>query len=233
MGENKEIKVRLSTVVYLFIILVLVVALGAVYYLGFVKDDNANGELTEKNNIAVNEQVTEKNNISVNEQATETNKLENQTTVEKEDEKVENYDWSVVDTTKIVNKGEGYTYSTTYGTAHTDYRIFNNKRTVATGTGKEFNLSKNIKEFCSYILGQGSLDFYVFLYEDGTVAYADNNGESIKEFNTLKNIIKIMPLDYSRKVEWDDGKMVDLKESTVVAIDNAGNIYDLGLMRNK
>lgn len=57
MGE-KEVKVRLSTLVYLFIILALVVALGVVYYLGFVKNDNANGELTEKNNIAVNEQET-------------------------------------------------------------------------------------------------------------------------------------------------------------------------------
>ena len=55
MGEKNEIKVKLSTVVYLFIILVLVVALGAVYYLGFVKNDNAN-------NIFVNEQVTETDN---------------------------------------------------------------------------------------------------------------------------------------------------------------------------
>lgn len=55
MGEKNEVKVRFSTVVYLFIILVLVVALGAVYYLGFVKNDKANnmiasGELTENNN---------------------------------------------------------------------------------------------------------------------------------------------------------------------------------------
>ncbi|MBQ3145410.1 MAG: hypothetical protein IJB90_02375 [Clostridia bacterium] len=67
MEEKKEIKVRLSTVVYLFIILVLVGALGVVYYLGFVKDDNANnmianGEVAEKNNISVNEQVPEVNN---------------------------------------------------------------------------------------------------------------------------------------------------------------------------
>ena len=62
MGEKNEVKVRLSTVVYLFIILVLVVALAVVYYLGFVKNDNANGELTEKNNIAINEQETETNN---------------------------------------------------------------------------------------------------------------------------------------------------------------------------
>ena len=67
MGENKEIKVRLSTIVYLFIIVVLVVALGVVYYLGFVKNDNANnmianGEVAEKNNISVNQQVPETNN---------------------------------------------------------------------------------------------------------------------------------------------------------------------------
>ena len=67
MEEKKEIKVKLSTVVYLFIILVLTISLGVVYYLGFVKEDNANneivnGEVTEKNNISVNEQVIEVNN---------------------------------------------------------------------------------------------------------------------------------------------------------------------------
>ena len=55
MGEKKELKVRLSTVVCVFIILVLIVTLGVVYYLGFVKNDNtknmiANGEVAEKNN---------------------------------------------------------------------------------------------------------------------------------------------------------------------------------------
>lgn len=39
MGEKNEVKVRLSTVVCVFIILVLVVALGAVYYFGFVQKD--------------------------------------------------------------------------------------------------------------------------------------------------------------------------------------------------
>lgn len=54
MGENKEIKVRLSTVVFLLIIVALVVALGVVYYLGFVKKDNSN---TNNNKIA-NEEKT-------------------------------------------------------------------------------------------------------------------------------------------------------------------------------
>lgn len=67
MGEKSEVKVRLSTVVCVFIILVLVVALGVVYYFWFVKSDNsnnmiANGEVAEKNNISVNEQMPEENN---------------------------------------------------------------------------------------------------------------------------------------------------------------------------
>lgn len=81
MGENKEIKVRLSTVVCIFVILILVVALVAVYYLGFIKDNNtnnmiANEDILEKsnnsNNTIVNgEIVVEKNNNILNEQLIE------------------------------------------------------------------------------------------------------------------------------------------------------------------
>lgn len=40
MEEKKEIKIRLSTVIYLFIIVLLVVTLGVTYYFGFVSDNN-------------------------------------------------------------------------------------------------------------------------------------------------------------------------------------------------
>ena len=88
MEEKKEIKVRLSTVVYLFIILILVVALGVVYYLGFVKNDNANnmianGEVTEKNNISVNEQMPETSNnntINITENISSNNSSDNEYT---------------------------------------------------------------------------------------------------------------------------------------------------------
>jgi len=49
MGEKNEVKVRLSTVVCVFIILVLVVALGVVYYFGFVANkagDTKNDSIT-------------------------------------------------------------------------------------------------------------------------------------------------------------------------------------------
>lgn len=77
MEEKKEVKVRLSTVVYVFIIVVLAVALGVVYYLGFVKEDNpiAKGEVTEKNNKSVNEQMPEVND-NIAEEKVEDNETE-------------------------------------------------------------------------------------------------------------------------------------------------------------
>lgn len=65
MEEKKVIKVRLSTVVYLFIILILVIALGVVYYLGFVRDDT--------NNMLENRAATEKSDIYANQEKQETN----------------------------------------------------------------------------------------------------------------------------------------------------------------
>lgn len=60
MGEKKELKVKLSTVVFLFIILILMIALGVTYYLGFIKDksdikgeilnNNKNGKIKEESN---------------------------------------------------------------------------------------------------------------------------------------------------------------------------------------
>ena len=44
--EKKEIKLRLSTVILLFIVFILIIALGIVYYLGFLKDKaNTNNTL--------------------------------------------------------------------------------------------------------------------------------------------------------------------------------------------
>lgn len=42
MGKKEEVKVRLSTVIYLFIIFTLVVALGIVYYFGFIDGNSEN-----------------------------------------------------------------------------------------------------------------------------------------------------------------------------------------------
>ena len=56
MGERNEVKVRLSTVVCVFIILVLVVALGVVYYLGFVQNNEKIAKLSNEK-ISLQEQI--------------------------------------------------------------------------------------------------------------------------------------------------------------------------------
>ena len=44
MSEKNEIKIKLSTAIFMFIILVLIAALGIVYYLGFIRNNNENAE---------------------------------------------------------------------------------------------------------------------------------------------------------------------------------------------
>ena len=63
MGENKEIKVRLSTVVYIFIILILAIALGVVYYLGFVKNDNVNNMIASVKEIENEKKIKKINEV--------------------------------------------------------------------------------------------------------------------------------------------------------------------------
>lgn len=82
MGENKELKVRLSTVVYLFIIIVLVVALGAVYYFGFVQKDKQLEKIgTEKAQVEKIKADLEKQIIELGKE------VEPEKTEEKEDTK--------------------------------------------------------------------------------------------------------------------------------------------------
>lgn len=70
MEEKEEIKVKLSTVIYLTIIVALVVALGVMYYFGFVtnKKENA-GEENVANAIEnkVDEEVEKDININIGE----------------------------------------------------------------------------------------------------------------------------------------------------------------------
>lgn len=61
MGEKNEIKVKLSTVILLFIIFILIIALGITYYFGFVKNKNEN-----KSTNIIQTNTVEKNKIQEN-----------------------------------------------------------------------------------------------------------------------------------------------------------------------
>ena len=140
--------------------------------------------------------------------------------------------WPKIDTAKIINPGNGYTYSNKCREGNL-YTISNDKKSITIDNTQEVisGFTKNIESACISFLGQGSLDFYVFLYEDGTVGYTtQNDNGKIKEFTNLSGIVKIAAIDYTRKVE-DNNETLNLSESTIIAVDNKGNIYDLGLLR--
>lgn len=54
MEEKKEIRIKLSTVIYLLIIVVLIISLGLTYYFGFVVDKNDNMNNEQQDNLTEN-----------------------------------------------------------------------------------------------------------------------------------------------------------------------------------
>ena len=63
MSEKKELRVRFSTIVLVFLVIILVVALGWVYYAGFIK--NKNNDNIQKNDVKV---VESKNEVAKNDE---------------------------------------------------------------------------------------------------------------------------------------------------------------------
>lgn len=93
MAENKEIKVRLSTVICLLIIVILVVALGVVYYMGFIKNKERASQLehqTEELLKKVNTLEQEINVLQKSNNTTEEQKQNNTTETQKQEDFQEN-----------------------------------------------------------------------------------------------------------------------------------------------
>lgn len=214
MEEKKYVKMSLGTVICIVIIILLIIALCIVYYLGFIKNNDQNKQDNVKNETVINTTVKEVVKENRNSQSSN-NPLEN---------------WPNIDTSKIVNLKEGYKYAQNCNEGN-KYTISNDKRSITiNSTGEKIdNFIKNIDEACIYFLGQGSLDFYVFLYEDGTVGYTTQNDDGkIKDFSGLSDIIKVAAITYTREEKEEN---MDVSEGTIIAIDKNGNIYDLGLLR--
>ena len=86
MEEKKKVKISLGTIIYITIIVVLVIALGIVYYLGFVKN-NTNTKL-EADNKELNRQINslELEREKLNNKISEIEKEDNIIDYEKEQE---------------------------------------------------------------------------------------------------------------------------------------------------
>lgn len=86
MEEKKKVKISLGTIIYITIIVVLVIALGIVYYLGFMKN-NTNTKL-EADNKELNRQINslELEREKLNNKISEIEKEDNIIDYEKEQE---------------------------------------------------------------------------------------------------------------------------------------------------
>ena len=226
MEEKKQIKVSLGTAVCVFIIIILLLVIAGMYvYYNYTPKNN-----DKNNNSTVISNKTEDNSKNIN----EINNIisnENKSINQKSENVLEN--WPNIDTSKIVNPGNGYTYSQKCMDGNS-YTISKDKRSITIDYTNEkiSGFDKNIESACIYFLGQGSLDFNVFLYEDGTVAYATGKEPGkIIEFSEISDIIKVAAITHTRKVEYENGEIGDFTESTIIAIDNNGKIYDLDLLR--
>ena len=192
MEENKEIKVRLSTVICLIIIVVLVIALGGTYYFGFIANKSENVEEEKVINTAENITVLNNNNISnvdsgVKENDTDENKgeSENNNTKKDEDIKITKENEKVTD---ILNRKRNE------GTNYEELRVEkisykNNEYKINLKYSKPITISK--KEYKTmktqgYIkINSEKYNFYNDneQYENGTVVNKENVEYEVIEYN--------------------------------------------------
>lgn len=247
MGEKKEITVRLSTVVCLFIILALVVALGVVYYFGFVKENNAN-------NVVANGEGTEINNTEKTDG--DLNKEENSTQIiasTQEDankfvplsiytanKKVvpdnrEGYYISKEDGVVDLFIKEGKVYFTSFQNNEfwSDYFEINENdiKVPEIGSAEITGFTKKVvdAEICSYQTFETI--YFVFLMEDGTLEYSSvkNMLTNLTTEGKVENVSNIQRI-HECSIEFTD---MPGNIDTVVALDYENNMYDIGYILSK
>lgn len=166
MDEKKSIKVSLGTTICIFIIILLIVALGVVYYLGYVKN---------------NEKINELENKTISLEKAK-NQLENQvsnlqTKNTKEEDKVLDKD--------LYAQGSEYFVFIENGTAY-----YKHSRKIIDSEAKDFvetkDLAKNVKRVKIFNLGTDISDTVFLILEDGTVKTFSYNND-LQEFKLLKD----------------------------------------------
>ncbi len=166
MGEKKELKVKLSTVILLFVILILIIALGVVYYLGFIKKDNINQNINMiSTNNTVKETAETNTNIQQNTETTNnqqnntetTNNQQNNTETNQTAQKDNSKNIIMYDGTNIVNAKPGLYYTLYEENQYPDfynttYDIFEDGKNIGKTKGavKSF-FSDLFEDTCYYI----------------------------------------------------------------------------------
>ena len=182
MEEKKAVKVRLGTVVCIFIIIILMVALCAVYYLGFVKNSEEIIALKDEINV-----LKSQNNVSQNE------KVEIKTD-DVATKKFKPGEYRILPDLQIL--GEEYFYMADYGV---ETISFSNDGTFSADLGWGIGISGNYEvsnDTISCIINEYSGEYSPDQETDGKIVFKIKNASD----NSV-DLIEIIEISDSFKVK--------------------------------
>ena len=211
MEEKNEIKIRLGTVVSIFIIFVLIVALGIVYYLGFIADNSSNKEVAsletnnEKLQVSNNDNV---NNIeSTKEDKNDEVKDDNKSKEISSNDYITNFSSSVAKELGSANEisvdsaVNGYfgVNSLSVNANSEAYIQLNEDSKLYKKYGENYKLSNNVANVYCYKMGNGINEYIFLIKTDGTVEYIhlqddDNNSLKLTKLKKVKDITNIIQI---------------------------------------
>ena len=207
MKEKEEIKVSLGTVISIIIIFILIIALGIVYYLGFLKDDeNGVGSVENQNTtIQTSAQDEELENKVKDENITEEITKENEAT---ENQYLNNFSKSVSEELGTANnirvedplQGRlGITYA--YVNSNSEAFIVMNKNSnLYNKYGEEYKIADDVANIYIYQLDQSINEYIFILKKDGTVEYSyleygyNEDDLTIQKIDKVKDITNIIQI---------------------------------------
>lgn len=222
--ENKgKITISLGTAICIFIIVLLIIALvGVICY-------NSNKGKNEITNNKLEDNIIDKN--------IEKNNLKNNSEITSSKEKKTIQKVGKVSASEIKKAKENalyYTFDTERESQCivSEDKFSDDKKSLTLKNWGTFKFDKKIKEVCDFWIGQGSLNFVVILFEDGTLKYETDTTMEPKDIkiNSEGKIIELYPMEIT-SIEEEENNKIEVREGTIAGIDEYGNLYDLQLYR--
>ena len=224
MGNKGKISISLGTAICIFIIVLLVIALVGVICYNANREENKTTNNNKLENSAIDKQI-EGSNLKDTE---ETKLTKERKTIQKTGK------LSASEIVKAKQNALYYTFATERESQCiiSEDKFSDNKKSITLKNWGTLKFDEKIKEVCDFWIGQGSLNFVVILFEDGTLKYETDTTMEPKDIkiNPEGKIIELYPMNITI-VEEEDNNKIEIEEGTIAGIDEYGNIYDLQLYR--
>lgn len=217
MEEKKEIKVRLSTVISMFVIFILIIAFGVTYYFGFVADKEEN--VGDEKVTNTTENVVSNNVVENETKVEETVVTKYKTSKERFEEFMKNYKKNIKDwQTSLSNVDimDDFFVTLEKGTV---YFNINKDSNLYAKYGAKHKIAENVANIYMCEVGTGGMCDLVMLGYDGLAkSIFMEVGELSKEvkIETIKNVKNAVTV---RCVESEDSG------ASYFIVDIDGNIY--------